>query len=197
MITTLTPKEKTLLLNDAIYYEMLFTFGVSSHDPADYCAWEHLNFSRMGHARALLYFFESTSTAKKWKDDVVSEDFGFPAETISISKDERDRLNKDLFHLSSQRLRHTRDSKPWTDTLLQQIHERSVCFVDFILALGEEHDFEVARSAWEVLASAMKSGREILIRRHLSINGNDSGWILGLGRNLESGKSELTLIHAR
>jgi hypothetical protein len=54
----------------------------------------------MGHARALLYFFERPSGKKKWSDDVVSEDFGFSAATIPIAKDDRERLNKDLFHLS-------------------------------------------------------------------------------------------------
>jgi hypothetical protein len=96
----LTSEEKSFLLNEAVYYEVLFALGVSAHDASDYCVWEHLNFSRMGHARALLYFFERPSGKKKWSDDVVSEDFGFSAATIPIAKDDRERLNKDLFHLS-------------------------------------------------------------------------------------------------
>jgi len=64
---------------------------------ADYCAWEHVNFSRMGHARALIYFFECGLSSKKWEDDIVSEDFGFPASQTGISQEDRDRLNKDLF----------------------------------------------------------------------------------------------------
>lgn len=197
MSLSLTSKEKTALLNDAVYYEMLFTFGVSSHDPVDYCAWEHLNFSRMGHARALLYFFESPLASKKWDDDVVSEDFGFPASVISLGQDERNRLNKDLFHLSSRRLRHTRASKPWTNTLLQQIHDRTVLFIDHLLTPGSSHDFEVGRPAWEALANALKSGREVHIRRHFSSDGSDSGWMIGLGRIIASGRSELTAVHAR
>jgi hypothetical protein len=128
MNSTLTSKEKSFLLNDAVYYEILFSCGVSAHDPTDYCSWEHLNFSRMGHARALLYFFECPSADKKWDDDVVSEDFGFPAAGIAIAKDERDRLNKDLFHLSSRRVRHTQSSKAWTNAVLNHIHERAVIF---------------------------------------------------------------------
>jgi hypothetical protein len=193
---TLTSKEKTLLLNDAVYYELLFTFGVSTTDHADYCAWEHLNFSRMGHARALLYFFESPLGAKKWPDDLVSEDFGFPSAAVPIHKDERERLNKDLFHLSSRRLRHTRASKPWTNAILQHIHDRAVAFIDFLLSPAPARDFEVAHPAWEGLSSALKSGREIQISRHFSRDGQDSGWILQIGRVLASGKTELSVVHA-
>src|SRR2546427_591021 len=103
---TLTADQKTFLLDDAVFYELLFALGVSKHDPTDYCVWEHLNFSRMGHARALIYFFECAAGSKKWSDDLVAEDFGFPSSQIGVSDVDRDRLNKDLFHLSSSRLRH-------------------------------------------------------------------------------------------
>ena len=97
---TLTSKQKSMLLDDAVFYEILFALGVSKHDEFDYCVWEHLNFSRMGHARALMYFFEQgVSSEKKWPDDLVSEDFGFPASQIGLDREDLDRLNKDLFHL--------------------------------------------------------------------------------------------------
>ena len=140
-----------------------------------YCAWQHLNHSRMGHARALLYFFESPLGAKKWKDDVVSEDFGFPAALLVIEKGERVRLNKDLFHLSSQRLRHTPASKPWTNALLQQVHDRSIQFIEHLLSSAPGRDFDVARPAWERLAAALKSEGEVQIQRHFKRDGSDSG----------------------
>jgi len=49
-------------------------------------------------------------------DDLVSEDFGFPADR-GIPQQTVHRLNKDLFHLSSSRLRHTAQTKPWTDDI--------------------------------------------------------------------------------
>src|ERR1035438_10137579 len=57
-----------------------------------------------------------------------------PFSSLSTSdlKSERDRLNKDLFHLSSQRLRHTSASKPWTSSLLQQVHDRSIQFIEHL-----------------------------------------------------------------
>lgn len=148
----------------------------------------------MGHARALLYFFECAATKRKWPDDVVSEDFGFSASTIMIGKDERDRLNKDLFHLSSRRVRHTRSSKPWTNALLNSIHDRSVLFIEHLLTSPTSQEFEVARPLWEELAKGLKSGREIQINRRLSSDGNDSGWIISIGRTLASGKSELSTL---
>jgi hypothetical protein len=74
-------EQKRLILHDAVYYEILFAFGISGHDEADYCSWEHTNFARMGHARALYWFFETSVTDRK-QDDVVSEDFKFGPITI-------------------------------------------------------------------------------------------------------------------
>jgi hypothetical protein len=118
----LSADQKTTLLNDAVFYEVLFALGVSRHDATDYCVWEHLNFSRMGHARALLYFFECAINSKKWSDDLVAEDFGFPHSQLNIPQADRVRLNKDLFHLSSKRLRHDTLTKPWTNSVLSRVH---------------------------------------------------------------------------
>ena len=74
-------EQRVALLYDSVFYEIIFAFGISPHDPTDYCAWEHINFSRMGHARALYDFFETPATKRK-QDDAVSEDFGFPARPI-------------------------------------------------------------------------------------------------------------------
>jgi hypothetical protein len=101
-----------------------------------------------------------------------------------------------LFHLSSRRLRHTLASKPWTNAVLQHIHDRAVKFIDYLLSTVPARDFEVARTAWEGLSSALKSGRELQISRHFSRDGQDSGWVLQLGRVLASGKTELSVVHA-
>lgn len=151
----------------------------------------------MGHARALLYFFECPSGKKKWPDDVVSEDFDFPANAVPISNDDRERLNKDLFHLSSRRLRHTAASKPWPHTILQRIHERAIAFIDHLLRDGAERDFEVGKQQWETLARALKEGKELCISRHFRHDGSETGWQIRLGRVLQSGKSELTELHAK
>jgi len=134
---------------------------------------------------------------KKWPDDVVSEDFGFSAATIPIAKDDRARLNKDLFHLSAQRLRHTAASKPWPDTILQHVHEHAACFVAHLLNAKAGRDFEVDVRKWEELARALQEGKEICISRHRERDGSDTGWIIQPGRVLHSGKSELTAYYAK
>lgn len=193
----LISEQKTFLLDDAVFYEVLFALGVSAHDSTDYCAWEHLNFSRLGHARALLYFFESPSGKKKWPDDLVSEDFAFPAADIAISQEDRERFNKDLFHLSARRVRHTAASKPWPHVILQRIHERSIIFVNHLLRIDPKRDFTVNIAKWESLSRFLKDGRELNIARHFLQDGSDSGWLLRSGRVLSSGMSELTDLHAK
>ncbi len=66
----------------------------------------------MAHAR-LLYDFLEQRTADRFKDNVLSEDFGYPAATLPLPPDDRKRLNKDLMHLTYDRLRHTPITKPW------------------------------------------------------------------------------------
>ena len=43
-------EQRNGLLHDSVWYEMVYAFGVSPHEETDYCAWEHVNFSRVGHA---------------------------------------------------------------------------------------------------------------------------------------------------
>jgi|GEM_PF-3143271 len=188
----LTPKKKSRLLNEHVFYEIIFALGVSKHDPFDYCVWEHLNYSRMGHARALIYFFEKSNVkglknSKNWPDDLVSEDFGFPPKPIKLSKRDRNRLNKDLFHLSSKRLRHTAKSKPWPNTFLNRVHDRTVKFIRHILSAKLERGVKMLEPQWKALLNSLESGQELLIS-----SPSGSACTLDRGRRLSSGLSELT-----
>lgn len=185
-------KSKTLLLNDAVFYEIIFALGVSINDSSDYCAWEHLNHSRMGHARALIYFFESGKPQRKYSDDLLSEDFGFTAKPFLISPPERDRLNKDLFHLSTRRLRHDSRSKPWTSEPLRCVHERATEFSRHLLSASSAHDYDVDRSCWTILLGILESGEELRLKRPFEGTGVAPCLLLGRGRTLVSGYSELT-----
>jgi hypothetical protein len=200
----LTAERKTTLLNDAVFYEVLFALGVSHHDSTDYCVWEHLNFSRMGHARALLYFFECTGNSEKWPanpkkrpDDLVAEDFGFPPSLlVCIPPEDRDRLNKDLFHLSCARLRHDAWSKPWTNIILNGVHAKTVEFVRFLLR-PEPRDYQVNEPNWRELLDVLESRRELLISRSFEADGSDTGWLIGKGHVLDTGLSELTKLERK
>ena len=201
-------EEKCKILHDAVFYEILYTFGISSHDETNYCAWEHVNFSRMGHARALYSFFE-TSIAERDKrrqkqpdnDDVVSEDFKFGPLKIQRPAGDRKRLNKDLFHLTYARLRHTSETKPWPDTILSCLHKPCINFIEHLLAhrerFGKPSDFK----QWEQLLALLNSGCEIRINRHFTKVGARTeavpNYSIYLGRRLQSGRSELTKLVAR
>jgi hypothetical protein len=195
-----TEEQKRLALHDAVFYEILFAFGVSAHDETDYCSWEHVNFSRMGHARALYAFFETSITDRderrqrqKDYDDVVSEDFGFAASQIQ-KPDNRKRLNKDLYHLTYARLRHLKapQNKSWPHTILGCLHEPCVEFIKYLLQhkgeFGSPEDF----TKWDLLLKALTSGRELRIGRAFTQTGAEPAWSFSLGRQLHSGRSELT-----
>jgi hypothetical protein len=186
-------EQKRLILHDAVYYEILFAFGISAHDETDYCSWEHINFSRMGHARALYWFFE-TSIADRKQDDVVSEDFKFGPIIIQRPSDDQTRLNKDLFHLTYARLRHFANlqNKPWPNSILSCLHEPCVEFIKHLLAhkneFGASNDFVM----WEQLLTALNSGREFRIHRTFTQAGVESHYTFTFGSSLQFGRSELT-----
>lgn len=186
-----TDEQRRLLLHDSVFYEILYAFGVSPHDETDYCAWEHVNYSRMGHARALYDFFE-TPIANRKLDDAVSEDFGFGARPVDRPPDDRTRLNKDLFHVSYARLRHTKDTKAWPDTIISCLQDRCVEFIQHILAhksqFGAGDDFLI----WEPLLGALTSGQELHISRPFLRGGVCSNQEIRFGRQLSNGRGELT-----
>jgi hypothetical protein len=72
------------------------------------------------HARVLLDFFErpKRSVVRRGKelkelDDVLALDYGLPAEPIGIPQLLRDRLNKDLMHLSYSRTQRQGADRDW------------------------------------------------------------------------------------
>jgi len=72
--------------------------------------------SRLIHVRALLDFFQKkTRSKKKGKelDDVLSIDYGFAHQTVSIPLPYQERLNKDLAHLTYSRSQRLPKEKPW------------------------------------------------------------------------------------
>lgn len=62
------------------------------------------------HVRNLLDFFEHRATPK---DDVLSAHYGFPASPIPVDKLSREKLNKDLAHLTYSRTRRSVADKGW------------------------------------------------------------------------------------
>ena len=121
-----------------IRYEIEGLLQTPKHDATDESIIETVFFRKMAHARALYTFF-TTSIAKRYKDDVVSEDYLFEAKAIysdDRSQELIDRFNKDLFHISYSRVHRTPLTKAWPmDEMLPPIIVRSKEFIGHLLVL--------------------------------------------------------------
>ena len=182
---------KKKAFQDSMLYEIVYTFGVPQHDPYDYCLWEMINFSRMGHAR-VLYAFLETHQEHRLGDDLLAADFGYPVKRIDLAPDDRKRLNKDLFHFSQKRIRHTPETKPWPHSIIGSLLEPVLAFMRYIEA--EQPDLfpnAEAQQVWSDVIRLLASGRELIIRHCRDQNGGDIR-CYGLGEPLPDGKPRLT-----
>jgi hypothetical protein len=187
-----TPTRQQMIdvFNNSMLYEILFTFGVPVHDPTDYCNWEAINFNRMAHAR-LLYDFLETPIAKRYKDDVLAQDFGFPAAIIPLPNADRIRLNKDLIHFTYDRLRHTPATKPWPSTILAFLHDPTVRFMQHVETQADLFPSPSDLGAWRDWIAGMQSGRQMIISCTIDAAKRPT-YNVRLGQALPSGKAALT-----
>ena len=119
---------------------------------------ESVYFRKMAHCRVLHDFFTTRAADRnKSNDDIVSEDFRFPAQEIYGDKPREllKRFNKHLFHLTYDRLNRTPETKAWRmDLLFPPVAQRSIEFIDHILrncALGVSAELTV----WTELKAAV------------------------------------------
>jgi len=185
-----TRQQKIDVFHNSMLYEILFTFGVPIHDPTDYCNWEAVNFTRIAHARLLYDFFEHPATDRH-KDDVLAEDFGFPAAQIPLPPDDRHRLNKDLMHFTYDRLRHTPATKPWPDSIIGCLHDPTLHFMRHVGTQADLFGDPVLARFWHELIACMESGRQLIIQCKLGPD-NRLAYKLNQGCALPSGKGALT-----
>lgn len=186
-----TDDQLRALFTNSMLYEITFAIGVPMHYPYDYCVWESVNFTRLGHARVLYKFFETPAAARQFACDVVSADFGFPARPNLITKDDWDRLNKDLFHLSYRRPRHKPEEKPWPPHLLGNLKEPVVDFMTHIR--DTRQDLFVTASefgGWCAVRDIIESGRVLEIASHF-FQGQQS-YTYHPGRTLHDGRPNYT-----
>jgi hypothetical protein len=144
----------------------------------------------MAHARLLYTFLETPSAKRDW-DDVLAEDFNYPAVTIPLPDEDRKRLNKDLMHLTYSRLRHDPTTKPWPDSILACLHDP---VVDFMRHAEKQADLFLNTdqvNSWRNIITCMQSGRQMIIRSPLNSK-NQAEYTLTLGHHLPSGKAALT-----
>lgn len=186
---TPTPEQLKAVFENSMQYEIVYTFGVPDNSPFDYCQWEMINFSRLAHARVLYGFFE-TSLGDRRNDDVLAEDFGFSARKL-LNDEDRERLNKDLFHFSYKRLRHNASTKPWPDRIISNLLEPTLDFMRHIRdsrreLLAEEN----IKAGWLRLLECLESGCELQIAAFTL--SNHLAYIFHEGESLPNGKPALT-----
>jgi hypothetical protein len=188
---TLNRQDVIDVFNNSMSYEILYTFGVPDHNPNDYCNWEAINFTRMAHAR-LLYDFLETPSAKREKDDVLSEDFDYPAAKLDkLPECDRLRLNKDLMHLTYDRVRRTPATKPWPDSILATLHDPIVKFMQHVEGQSDLFPDPSDLRSWRDLIDDMTSGKQLIIKCSLG-PGNRTTYDVSRGCDLPNGKAALT-----
>jgi hypothetical protein len=190
-----TDEQKRAAFQNSMWYEIVYTFGIPRHDPFDYCHWETVNFTRLAHAR-VLYAFLETSKERRFMDDVLAEDYGYNAKSVTLPDEDRLRLNKDLFHFSYQRLRHTRESKCWPDSILSNLLEPVLGFMRYIRDNRPDLFYTPEESkGWSELIGMLESGRELHISSWAEPDGM-TRYQLALGPPLPDGKPILTRQYA-
>ena len=91
------------------------------------------------HARAVLDFFEYSrihTTIRKKKafvDDMVSEDYGWPASEMPFDREIKTRIDKEVAHLSYFRCGRSSEQKRWKpEAFVPALLEQSVAFIEHV-----------------------------------------------------------------
>lgn len=110
------------------------------------------------HCRCLIDFYEKKSRTRKGKvenDDILSKDyFAYEAKPLDSGNafiKYKDRINKDLAHLSYSRTERNNETKKWPIIeILKPIFIRSIDFISHIL----KNNFtgNISQKEWEILS---------------------------------------------
>jgi hypothetical protein len=121
----------------------------------------------MAHCRALYQFFKKAKRKDqphRVDDDILSEDFGFKHRELygNKSEDRLNRFNKDLFHLTYERLKRTPETKPWPmDVLFPPVAQRSMEFIEHILTCHDVPLTDEERALWTKLKDDVAAHSEL------------------------------------
>jgi hypothetical protein len=144
-----------------VRYEIESFLQTPDYDKRNKALEESVYFRKMAHCRVLYYFFKKRAKERidrgdRIDDDVVSEDFEFPACDVYGSDRRKllNRFNKDLLHLTYDRLNRTSNTKPWPmDELFPPVAERAKLFIDHILGRWTGDMAVEERRLWTKLKS--------------------------------------------
>lgn len=114
------------VFRDSLWYEIFLTFGVPINQLADYIIAEAIDHTRLSHTRVLADFLEGKCIKA---DDVIASDFGFKIVKV-WSKTDREKLNKQQFHLSIHRVkRYVGKRKMWDLMLIEKLRMQTFKFM--------------------------------------------------------------------
>jgi hypothetical protein len=116
------------------------------------------------HARALIDFFERSGGRP---NDVFSSDFGFPSVRLPLPTEERLRFGKDMMHITSKRLRHTPESKPWPiQETYTAIKPTATAFVDHVIATFADRLPQTEQELWRDLQRILHhTGTQMIVAK--------------------------------
>ena len=137
-----------------VRYEIEAVLQTPPHDASNETIVETIYFRKMAHARALFYFF-TTPIAHRHGDDILAEDYGFPAKPIYTDQNKQrflDRYNKDLLHISYTRLDRLGAEKQWPiPEMLPPVIERCRLFIPHVISLTWPSIRIDERTKWQFL----------------------------------------------
>ena len=151
---TPTPAEIVAALSD-VAYEVEQILGLLKSPPKTNLVTKNARLeSLLLHTRVVLDFFEHL---RREQDDVLATDYGFPAETVPVDHKLRERLNKDLVHLTYSRQQRTGAAKNWDLTrLLIPLLKRSAKFAEHVVRTRLDSLSPDQRQRWQGLATSLK-----------------------------------------
>lgn len=173
-----TPAQLDAVLGD-VYYEIQQLFMTSHFGANDQSVRNAFIESALLHVRVLLDFFEASrrsvdrrQSPHRENDDVLTLDFGFTPRPIAVDSGYRERLNKDLVHLTYSRATRLPQSREWPHRpVVLPVLRRAIEFLEFLGAVRRDRAKNVAAAEWNQLLDALKTYE----RAHSEMNGRGDG----------------------
>jgi len=138
--------------------------GSSCQSQVNHALWE----SCLIHVRILLDFFEFEKRRVRYDremDDVLSLDYGFSAQKVEIASYYRDRVSKDLAHLTYSRAdRIPNESVLPITRIFLPLLQRCALFCEHILSSHLADQPPKYSLAWEILLERINSLVELIDR---------------------------------
>jgi hypothetical protein len=140
----------------------------------EHALWE----SCLIHARILLDFFEFEKRRTRYDremDDVLSLDYGFQSQKVEITHHYREKMNKDLAHLTYSKAERTFNESPLPITnIFSALVKRCALFCEHILSTNLMDHIPQYLLAWETLLERINSLIELINQ-----NGSRPGAVSG------------------